>query len=463
MTRKIDARSIFTLVLFFAVSAAGLDALTPDVLVIFPLRVRLPRRVGRGVSRAKAWLLGSGGGEGGGGGGEVANTLPRETTETAEQETERKETPQLPPITRTDTRSVLSSRPNDTYLVLGLASAPVAGVLLLLASTCIPGSVVRGGIVSSGGVRPYDIMTLFISFAYISLSLDCTGLLRYLAFIVASRSSSSGPALFTALYGLFVVLSLVVGNDPVVLSGTPFVAYFTSLAGITPPTAFLFAQFQSANLASALLVSSNPTNLVLTSSFHLSFLSFSAWTALPTVAAAVVLYPTLRWTFRRHIPHTISAPQVDPRAALTDPFGAVFTTTIFLTCIVLLIALSAVGLLEGVQGVWAVTGPAALLVLARDIIHDLRHSSPATTTHPVAYLRHRLPTISTILARLPLPLLPFAFSMFILVDALQHTGWVTVFAHWWSVYAHATGTAGCIFLMGVLSVLGCNVGKVQLH
>lgn len=47
---------------------------------------------------------------------------------------------------------------------LGLATAPVAGVLLLLASTCIPGLVVRKGIVGEGHVRPYDVMTLFLSF-----------------------------------------------------------------------------------------------------------------------------------------------------------------------------------------------------------------------------------------------------------------------------------------------------------
>ena len=38
------------------------------------------------------------------------------------------------------------------------------GVLVLVASTCIPGKVVRDGIVGTGGVRPYDIMTLFLSF-----------------------------------------------------------------------------------------------------------------------------------------------------------------------------------------------------------------------------------------------------------------------------------------------------------
>ena len=49
------------------------------------------------------------------------------------------------------------------YFTLGLATAPVIGVLLLLASTSIGGQVLRNGIVGVQGVKPYDIMTLFIS------------------------------------------------------------------------------------------------------------------------------------------------------------------------------------------------------------------------------------------------------------------------------------------------------------
>lgn len=49
------------------------------------------------------------------------------------------------------------------YFTLGLATAPVIGVLLLLASTSIGGETLRNGIVGIQGVKPYDIMTLFIS------------------------------------------------------------------------------------------------------------------------------------------------------------------------------------------------------------------------------------------------------------------------------------------------------------
>lgn len=307
------------------------------------------------------------------------------------------------------------------------------------------------------------------------------------------------------------------GNDPVVLSGTPFVAYFASSTGL-PPQAFGFAQFQAANLASALLVSSNPTNLVLTASFHLSFLQFSAWTALPTIAAGVALLPVLMGTEGRRLPKRIDKVQVDPRAALVDPLGAAFGAGVFVLTIVLLVVLSAVGVLErGVAGVWCVTAPAALLVLLRDLAYDLglglgRHGAAssaeekadaapvasdssekgstgpavsdrlnteagdklesdanAATTAPAAQppppaaphrLRTALPTTTTTLSALPLHLLPFAFSMFILVEALDHTGWVGVWSGWWGAWARATGAAGCIFLMGVVSVLGCNVSCV---
>jgi len=69
------------------------------------------------------------------------------------------------------------------WFKLGLETAPVIGVLLLLASTCIPGKVVRDGIVGSGGVKPYDIMTLFLCFVSIQprccplgVHIDCSGL-----------------------------------------------------------------------------------------------------------------------------------------------------------------------------------------------------------------------------------------------------------------------------------------------
>ncbi|GFZ46418.1 hypothetical protein JCM24511_04665 [Saitozyma sp. JCM 24511] len=586
--RDIDARSIVTLVVFLVVNA----------FVLFPLHIPLPLALPRLYRRV---------------------FFPSPSTQ--------KTQPQPSDGKAERTEAVEGTTTPRWHLPIDLATAPVIGVLLLLASTCIPGSVVRDGIVGTGGVRPYDIMTLFISFAYISLSLDCTGLLRYLAFTVASRSAASGRLLYSTFFLFWVIAGLIVGNDPLILSGTPFLVYFTSHAAIAPPTAFLFTQFQAANLVSALLVSSNPTNLVLTQAFGVSFLSYSAWLAVPTIAAALVLYPTLRYFLFRgevFIPKTLRPPKVDPRSALVDPWGGVFGASLFIITIVMLVGLSAGGKLEGVEGVWTVTAPAAIVMVVRDGAHDLwarkredrvrreeedrkrgvlmdrpeetRKVGPAeavdgekgsvedrydgekadarasnglanqegpssrrasagdhddnkdkdsdvvvapttdksserpphsrsaengqgasTSPHaspspgdgtptllasrapspkpskspspsdaslptvptppnqstpqpsstpstppsglfaPLRLISRTFPTPSLVFTRLPLPLVPFAFSMFILVEALQYTGWISVWAGWWAAWARAGGVAGSVWLMGTIGVLGCNL------
>ena len=71
------------------------------------------------------------------------------------------------------------------------------------------------------------------------------------------------------------------------------------------------------------------------------------------------------------IPLDLRPPTADPANALKDPWGAAFGGVVFLITIIVLIALSAVGKLEGVEGVWTVTAPAALLILGRDLAYDI--------------------------------------------------------------------------------------------
>jgi hypothetical protein len=109
-----------------------------DILVIFPLRIPLPRPAGRLIHRL---LVGMG----------------LRTSEDVDNG---------------------PSQDRRIHFTLGLEVAPVAGFLLLLASTCIPGHVVRSGIVGSEGVRPYDIMSLFLAFVSRLLMFDIPDLPR---------------------------------------------------------------------------------------------------------------------------------------------------------------------------------------------------------------------------------------------------------------------------------------------
>ncbi|KAL7416003.1 hypothetical protein BDY24DRAFT_380768 [Mrakia frigida] len=465
-----------------------------------------------------------------------------------------------------------STAPKErTFFELGLNSAPVLAVLVLLASRSIDGTTLRMGIVGEEtGVRPYDIMLLFISLAYLSISLDATGLLRYLAFLVSQKGGSSGHRLFLSFYAFFFVSGMLVGNDPIILSGTGFLVYFTRVTGVSP-TSWLFAQFSAANIASAILVSSNPTNLIISSSFDISFPVYTAWVILPTIAAGIAAYPVLiYWEHRGDVPERMEEVDVEPGRALVDPWGAIIGSGLLAVTLIVLVAGSAAGILGGV---WEVTVPAAVLMLIRDVVHDLRESSrggnvtriqasqdeatdggilrrrssvaeeielsrvggsesgkeeldladagrletmmeeasasvvvdrngdvssaasltsASTSTRPnlsnrrpslapqprpsivalsptsfskhrrtlpslLTSLSERFPTPSQTFKHLPFPLLPFAFSMFILVGGLAETGWSRVFAVWWAALAVHTGTTGVTFFMISISVLLCNI------
>lgn len=190
------------------------------------------------------------------------------------------------------------------------------------------------------------------------------------------------------------------GNDAIILSGTGFLVYFTKVTGVKP-AAWVFAQFTICNIASAVLVSrcvcapgacdawprvliltwhprssppaSNITNLVCTSTFHINFLSYTAWMILPSLASAVAGFLFLLFVeFRHDVPARLDPVDVNARDALVDLEGAVWGSAVFVLALVALVAGSAVDVLGGV---WQVTVPAAVLVLARDVYHDIRQDA----------------------------------------------------------------------------------------
>jgi Na+/H+ antiporter NhaD/arsenite permease-like protein len=103
-----------------------------------------------------------------------------------------------------------------------------------------------------------------------------------------------GHRLFFYLYAFFFLLTALIGNDPVILSGTAFLSYMTRVSSnIKHPRAWIFTQFSVANIASAILVSSNPTNLVLAGAFGITFIKYTANVIVPVLVTGVVLYPFL--------------------------------------------------------------------------------------------------------------------------------------------------------------------------
>jgi Na+/H+ antiporter NhaD/arsenite permease-like protein len=173
-------------------------------------------------------------------------------------------------------------------------TTPLLADLFLLAISAIDGNVVHDGTIGVDGISPLDIMAFFLTLAYIAISIDASGLIRYLAFKVLKKKGSVGHGLFLYLYAFFFGLASFIGNDPIILSGTAFIAYMTRVSSnIAHPKAWIHTQFAVANIASAILVSSNPTNLVLAGAFNIKFIEYTANMIVPVLFTAIILFPFL--------------------------------------------------------------------------------------------------------------------------------------------------------------------------
>ena len=208
-------------------------------------------------------------------------------------------------------------------LPMNMVTAPLIADLFLFSIRAIGREEVHDGTVGADNIVPLDIMAFFLTLAYIALSIDASGLVKYLAFKVLQKGGKNGHRLFFYLYCFFFALGTFIGNDPIILSGPPFLAYMTRVSSnIADPRAWIHSQFAIANICSAILVSSNPTNLVLAGAFSIKFISYTANMIVPVVVTAIVLFPILLYIiFRKEklIPREIKMHQLSDAQKAKKP------------------------------------------------------------------------------------------------------------------------------------------------
>ncbi|KAJ7481616.1 hypothetical protein FB451DRAFT_1236608 [Mycena latifolia] len=406
---------------------------------------------------------------------------------------------------------------------LNLTTAPILAIAILWASQCLGPTQIRQGIVGTEGVKPYNILILFSSLAYMAITLDISGVLQAAAFWVSNKGGTKGRRLYFYFYVMLTLLSVLLGNDPVILSGTVFLVYYTRGVDLEP-LPWLIAEFASANTASMVLVVGNPTNVVVCEGFGINFAAFTLYTILVFLACNVVCYFALAFQFRsvKHIPKEMKPiEKLDVRQALRDPVAACVGSALLFCCIVVILVVSFFKV-----DIWKITLPFAVAKLIFDLVWDyIRPKAPVTeepksedplseddmafnmqramtmqsaiTTHPTFAstdpmtesqtlpgtspatngthfqrlkarlnsiydsLALRFPTFFTALPRLPFALIPFAFSQFILIEALAHQGWIDVFAHWLA-RASKHQIYPTVWLVGVLGVILCNIAGTNI-
>ena len=248
-----------------------------------------------------------------------------------------------------------------------------------------------------------------------------------------------------------------------------------------------------------MLVSSNLTNLVLVGAFSISFTTFTAFMALPFLAAAISTYPVFLVMFRgrEYIPHSIDVrgeeSAIDPSSVLVDKRGAIFGSALLTVTLGVLVGTSVLKI-----PVWQITVPPAVVMLVRDIVHDWYTSHQTSQPESIemeqttvtsqmgategvpppqisqrvqgfwkhftpSYIASRFPTATTVLKRLPIALVPFALLTFVLVQGLTRKGWVELFAKGWAWWARNTGVVGVTAGMGIVACILCNVSHSCLH
>ncbi|KAF9237251.1 hypothetical protein BU15DRAFT_76152 [Melanogaster broomeanus] len=410
---------------------------------------------------------------------------------------------------------------------INFTTAPILAIAVLWAAQCIDPAVIRTGIVGTEGVKPYNIIILFFSLAYMAITLDITGILQAAAFWVSNRGGSNGWKLYFYFYVLLTFLSILLGNDPVILSGTAFLVYYTEVAGLSP-TPWIMAEFAAANTASMVLFVGNPTNVVICEGFGVKNAAFTAYTILPFLACILVCFIVLGAQYRKEVPRKLKrTAHLDPRSVLHDPVGAWVGSFLLGSALILCLVVGFFGI-----DVWMITlpfaggkfifdvawdhyrytrgipmlghGPATAAVGAEpdegamvEALQHMKDSTPHSSADPEktnsfpsdentavdpqppspktdsktffarrwSDLHHRLqkhfPTFFTALPRLPFALVPFAFSEFILIEALAHQGWVDVFATW-LVRASHKQMHPTIWLVGVLGVVLCNLSGTNI-
>ncbi|KAI1340348.1 putative arsenite efflux transporter ArsB-like protein [Xylariaceae sp. FL0016] len=191
-------------------------------------------------------------------------------------------------------RASESETPKDRHVRLefpmGLTTAPLIGVLLLLATTAIGKQEVKNGTIGANNIVPLDIVAFTLTMGYIISSIDASGLVRWLTFRVVRRYGRNGRKLFMYLYIIFAAVGCFFGNDAVIQMGAMFLAYMTRVStNIIHPRAWIHTHFAIANVASAIFVSSSTTNVAIVQAFRVGFAEYTANIVVPVIIAVLLL------------------------------------------------------------------------------------------------------------------------------------------------------------------------------
>lgn len=326
-------------------------------------------------------------------------------------------------------------------------------VVLLLAG--MPPRLLWDAPIGTEALCPLQVMVIFYGMAYLCLSVNQTGFLKYIALRMAEGTRSQGSA-FAIVGVLTAVLTLMTSNDVVILSLTPIIIHMCDVKGYDPYP-FLVLQFVSANVWSISLLIGNPTNVIAAGPAGLSFDRYVCFLAPSGVTAGLVSLAVIRLRFRGELTKPaalLSGVFLDVEAGNDAPVAAAAASApadevdwvpAYITGGRLLATLvfASLDALHGVP-LWVAVAVAGSAALVMDGAMGLAGVGKARTL------------LRAVLGSLPWEVFPFVMSLFIVVQALDTAGIVGDLAGWMAIVAKR-GPWAAIGGVGVASILACQV------
>lgn len=277
------------------------------------------------------------------------------------------------------------------------------GAVILICTGLVDFNKLLTRLTENTAVNPLKILVLFVSMTALSVFLDEAHFFRYLAALVIKKAKCSQKKLFFLLYVTVSILTVFTSNDVIVLTFTPFICYFVRRAHVNA-LPYLVCEFVAANTWSMFLIIGNPTNIYLASFFGVDFWGYALTMLLPTVFAGLTSLGCMFLLFRKKLSVAMSLEVTD-----TPPINKPFTIVgivVLATCTVLLTVASYIGL-----EMFAIAFFSALTLFLVCIIFGKKGA----------------PKVLNLAKRLPLSLIPFMLSMFVIVSALEQCGFSKVF------------------------------------
>ncbi|MFH0956363.1 MAG: SLC13 family permease [Candidatus Aenigmatarchaeota archaeon] len=343
-------------------------------------------------------------------------------------------------------------------VTMDYAFGSVLGALILLLSGTLTSGEAVSSLLGRPGFEPGMMIILFMSIAYIAISLDSTGFFEYLAIKIVMRSGGDGRRLFFYFYFLSGFITLFTSNDIVILTLTPIIFYFGKHAKIRV-FPYLIAEFFAANIWSMFLYIGNPTNIIAASASGIGIIEYSAWMILPTMAAGFSCLGLLYLIFRKSVNVRFRVPvELNAAKFLKDRTSA-FVTFCFMCGTLVTLFLSP---FLGIE-MWAVALLFAIGLLSYDTVVAFDENRKEHRKYYRTFKRHvRHETTKIYEFRLhfiadhvPWRIVPFLLCSFVMVESLVATGVTDAAA---GLFSAVSGNAlSAAIAMGFASAFAANL------